>query len=389
MSQHVKQHPAILCFRAFDMRDRFPEPVETFEEALVLLQSDRAYLPEMISDIVCYLRSGKSLTIPHEFYLQKKKVFSAIEDASRWVHERDTDSGFSLSTGIANPELPIDEQIQEAWAATETCVVPSSDNEHVITRVNKWLNTEIHSLMMEALELINRETLESTNDNASHDHNAAAQVKPSDADEKCLAKSNAHPTMEVSTPTDADHGESVHVDDDTIAWFKARFDDQKNPKRWVITSRDCVLTDITGNAYFDVVNHLWVSRISDATCIKDKAIAEAIVASFGEERYADVIEHFVSQKELAKAAIKLESDPAVIYYHSKTDTYLYEERNRFSDYPSHALIALSNPDQFTLLKRSPGETQLFVSIPDCAMDELALAWCKHRHLVADASVSDD
>ena len=25
-------HPDILCFRAFDMRDHFPEPVETFEK---------------------------------------------------------------------------------------------------------------------------------------------------------------------------------------------------------------------------------------------------------------------------------------------------------------------------------------------------------------------
>ena len=91
MRHHIKQHPAIICFRAFDMRDRFPEPVETFEEALMLLQSDRAFLPEMISDIVCYLRSGRSLTIPHEFYLQEKKMFSSIEEASCWVHERESE----------------------------------------------------------------------------------------------------------------------------------------------------------------------------------------------------------------------------------------------------------------------------------------------------------
>jgi hypothetical protein len=83
---------------------------------------------------------------------------------------------------------------------------------------------------------------------------------------------------------------------------------------------------------------------------------------------------------LAKTAIHLENDPAVIHYHTETDTYLYEERNYFSDYESHAMISLSNPDQFTIQKNHPAPCQLYVSIPDIAMDELATAWCKHRNI---------
>lgn len=381
MTQRVKQHKDILCFRAFDMRDRFPEPVETFEAALALLQSDRAYLPEMAGEIVCYLKTGQSITIPYDFYLKKKKVFASIEDATRWVNEREHDEWTFLGLNIANPELPIDEQIQEAYAATETCIVGSSENEQVCMQVNAWLDTAIDSLLQETLN----ETIENTQD----DPNTAAQDKSPDVQVESLAPPISHEISDTYDPESSDVGDFQGVDEETIAWFKARVDDQKNPKRWVITSRDCVLTDITGNAYFDVVNHLWVSRISDATCIKDKAIAESIVTSFGEARYAYVIEHYVSQKELAKAAIKLESDPAVIYYHAKTDTYLYEERNRFSDYPSHALISLTNPDQYTLQKSSPGTAQLFVSIPDAAMDQIALAWCKHRYIAADSRESDD
>ena len=127
----------------------------------------------------------------------------------------------------------------------------------------------------------------------------------------------------------------------------------------------------------------WTSKITEATCIKDQGIAEAIIESFGENSYASVVQHFISQRELAKTAIKLINDPAVIHYHSQTDTYLYEERNYFSEYEAHAMISLSNPDQFTIQKNHPAPCQLYVSIPDIVMDELAKAWCKHRKIEGD------
>ncbi|RRR77304.1 MAG: hypothetical protein EI684_01655 [Candidatus Viridilinea halotolerans] len=62
----------IFAYRVFDLRDRFPEPVETFREALACLQSDRAYLPELSGDIVAYVRGGYAITIPASLYLRRK-----------------------------------------------------------------------------------------------------------------------------------------------------------------------------------------------------------------------------------------------------------------------------------------------------------------------------
>lgn len=356
------QNSHILCFRAFDMRDHFPSPVETFRQALELLQSDKAYLPEESSEIVCYLKNGVSLKIPQSFYCINVPRFNSEDEAIEWLSARNTDSdnrsswtGFGLT--IADPNLPIVEQIQEALAYSDREIISSSENDRVCAEVNEWLNQSIDSLINLEPEDIEPNVLERLRDaankyNLDNDLNTPLSHEEIERNEKEIKE--------------------------TIAFFKAGFEDLKNPKRWVITSRDCALTDITGNAYFDVVNNNWVSRISDATCIKDKQIANAIIGSFGEDSYADVIEHFVSQKELAKSAIKIENDPAVIFYHPESDTYLYEEINRFSDYKTHALIALTNPDQFTIQRNYPAPNQLFVSIPDTVMDALSLSWNKHR-----------
>lgn len=358
MSHSFKQHSNILCFRAFDMRDRFPEPVATFEEALELIQSEKAYLPEMSSEIVCYLKSGEWIKVPNTFFLYEEKNFASIEEATQWVNERAKDIKPLLGAAIANPELSLEEQIKEAMQSAETLVVPASENLRVCNEVNEWLNKTIDGLPEES----------------------SNEVKPQKNKHLSEVLENYKSTLP-NEPLSAEELEKKQKDDNgTLLLFKTRFDDLKNPKRWVITSRDCALTDITGNAYFDVVNDHWTSRISDATCIKDQNIAEAIITSFGEDSCASLIEHFVTQKELAKTAIKMESEPTVIHYHTETDTYLYEEHNLFSDYETHALISLSNPEQFTIQKNHPASCQLYVSIPDIAMDELATAWCKHRKI---------
>lgn len=59
----------VFAYRAFDMHDRFPQPLETFQEALECLQSDRAYLAEESGKIIAYLRGGYALTIPSHFFL--------------------------------------------------------------------------------------------------------------------------------------------------------------------------------------------------------------------------------------------------------------------------------------------------------------------------------
>ncbi len=356
------QHTNILCFRSFDMRDHFPEPVETFMQALELLQSDRAYLPEESSEIVCYLKNGETLKIPQSFYCIDVPRFNSESEAREWLLERNEDignepswAGFGLA--IANASLSIDEQIMKALAYSDKEIISSTENDRVYEEVNAWLNQSIDAL---------------------------TNVKPSDVGSNNLgrlrvAAKKYYLDNDLNAPLSSEEIEKNAKElKETIAFFKAGFEDLKNPKRWVITTRDYALSGITGNAYFDVVNNNWLSKISDAACIKDKQIADAIIGSFGEDSFASVIEHFVSQKELAKSAIKIENDPAVIFYHPESETYLYEEINRFSDYKTHALISLTNPVQFTIQRNHPGQNQLFVSIPDIAMDALALAWSNHR-----------
>lgn len=59
----------IFAYRAIDLRDRFPQPLESFREALECLQSDRSYMAAMSGEIIAYLRGGYALTI------QARQVF--------------------------------------------------------------------------------------------------------------------------------------------------------------------------------------------------------------------------------------------------------------------------------------------------------------------------
>jgi len=318
-------HPEILCFRAFDMRDHFPQPIATFREALELLQSDRAYLPEDSAQITCYLKSGESIQIPDSFYLKEVPRFQNEDEARKWVLQRmdEIESGTSLpifGLVITDPKLPIEDQVKEALAYSDTEVIDPSENDRVCAEVNDWLNGAISAM-----------------------------------------------------PANRN-------DDDFVDFIKAAHAKQNNPARWVITCRDYGLTDVCGNAYFDMVNGVWVPDISDASCVQERAIADAVVASFDPECLVSVVQHFISQKELAKTAIKFEQDPKVITYHPDTETYLYQEHNFFSDFESHAMISMRNPEQFAIEKVIAGSEQLLVSIPDTAMDEVAIAWCQHRKL---------
>ncbi|MGP9536211.1 hypothetical protein [Halomonas sp. AOP42-E1-30] len=60
----------VFAYRVFDLRDRFPQPLETFRQALECLQSDNAYLPDMSGEIVAYLRGGRALPIPEHFFIR-------------------------------------------------------------------------------------------------------------------------------------------------------------------------------------------------------------------------------------------------------------------------------------------------------------------------------
>jgi hypothetical protein len=362
-------HPEILCFRAFDMRDHFPQPVETFREALELLQSDRAYLPEEIAQITCYLKSGESIQIPDSFYWKEVPRFQNEDGARKWVLRRmnEIQRGASLpifGLVIADPKLPVEDQVKEALAYSDTELIDPSENDRVCAEVNDWLNASISAMPGSRTDDAKAERLIRMR--------AALNDLPS-ANQECEDSGDSYDLEEHTFDENP-------KDNDFVDFIKTAHAKQNNPARWVITSRDYGLTDVCGNAYFDMVNGIWGPDISDASCIQERAIADAVVASFDPECLVSVVQHFISQKELAKTAIKLEQDPKIITYHPDTQTYLYQEHNVFSDFESHAMISMRNPEQFAIEKVTAGSEQLFVSIPDTAMDEIAIAWCKHRKL---------
>ncbi|WP_051530407.1 MbcA/ParS/Xre antitoxin family protein [Halomonas halodenitrificans] len=67
----------VFAYRAIDLRDRFPQPLESFREALECLQSDRSYMAAMSGEIIAYLRGGYSLTIPDEFFIRRSGEIDA------------------------------------------------------------------------------------------------------------------------------------------------------------------------------------------------------------------------------------------------------------------------------------------------------------------------
>lgn len=99
---------SVFAYRAFDLRDRFPQPLATFRQALECLQSDDAYLPDMSGEIVAYLRGGRAFHIPEHFFIRQ--------------------SGNSCA------------------------VVPSKENDQVCEAVEAWLRDALLKDMKDALD---------------------------------------------------------------------------------------------------------------------------------------------------------------------------------------------------------------------------------------------
>tara|TARA_A100001518_G_scaffold1067_1_gene904 strand:+ start:50 stop:688 length:639 start_codon:yes stop_codon:yes gene_type:complete len=113
-SDHTHQHDPlerIFAYRAFDLRDRFPQPLETFRQALECLQSDNAYLPDMSGEIVAYMRGGRAVLIPEHLFIRQAgnsasvvqknendRVCNAVEAWLRETLSRENEDTVSAST---------------------------------------------------------------------------------------------------------------------------------------------------------------------------------------------------------------------------------------------------------------------------------------------------
>lgn len=107
----------IFAYRAIDLRDRFPQPLESFREALECLQSDRSYMAAMSGEIIAYLRGGYSLTIPDEFFIRRSGEIDAAlvspdkndevcANVQAWLREMLTRPDVDTTKGVPAEERP-------------------------------------------------------------------------------------------------------------------------------------------------------------------------------------------------------------------------------------------------------------------------------------------
>lgn len=174
----------IFSYRAIDLRDRFPQPLETFREALECLQSDRSYMAAMSGEIIAYLRGGYALTIPDHFFIHRSSEIDATlvppeendavcEEVEAWLrttlttHEKDLpeavpleDRPYSLNQLLKQCDLlaPHPEELrnwQEMPDAGRDVVEYLSDNdvwgaaERVFgdkEKAQRWMKTPLRQL---------------------------------------------------------------------------------------------------------------------------------------------------------------------------------------------------------------------------------------------------
>ena len=236
----------ILAFRAIDMRLHFPEPLNSFRDALEALQSDRAYLPEMSGEIICYLKNGQSISIPEHFFLVKVPHFETKEKAEAWVLERQKRIKNVCSSSLegmllADYNQPIIDQINEAFTGEETEVINVSENDRVCREAGAWLRAAIS-----ALPLVETK------------HKASTLALSSDEQDFKLVEGD-------------------------IEAFRLMFAKINDPHRWIIMSNTEVARASPGIAYLDLIHGQWSTSINNATPIKDLKIANAILETLDTE----------------------------------------------------------------------------------------------------------
>ena len=151
---HTQADPLdhVFAFRAFDFRNRFPDPLPSFRAALECLQSEDAYLPDVDAEITAHLKDGRSIAIPNSFFWVEHKRFGSLAEAQSWVQARQekaaTGSALDRLFGsqIANPDDPLEKQVRDAMARTFTKMVSKADNDAVCASVEHWLREAIRAL---------------------------------------------------------------------------------------------------------------------------------------------------------------------------------------------------------------------------------------------------
>ncbi len=142
----------VFAFRAFDFRNRFPDPLPNFRAALECLQSEDAYMPDVDAQVRAYLKDGRSIAIPNSFFWVEQEHFASLAEAQSWVQARQIraakGSPLDRLAGslVANPDDPIEKQVRDVVAKTFTKMVSKTDNEAVCASAESWLREAIRAL---------------------------------------------------------------------------------------------------------------------------------------------------------------------------------------------------------------------------------------------------
>lgn len=219
----------ILCFRVFDLRDRFEMPYATFDQALAALQSDSAYMPEESGEIKCYLKTGEAISIPEHFFIGSQRRFANRDEAVAWVMNRDKEikegRAWRAMFGmlIADPSAPVAEQIEQAMDANYPHLIEADQNPIVCEKVASWLDAAIDALNPRQKRYSLEELLAQCDPYMAH------------ADELCTLL--PHEIDAVANPSDSTTTHEIT----TVCWMIARQID--NETTYYDISGDCWLVD--------------------------------------------------------------------------------------------------------------------------------------------------
>jgi hypothetical protein len=162
--------------------------------------------------------------------------------------------------------------------------------------------------------------------------------------------------------------------------FKKMFEQVCGRSRWFIASNHAYTEQSGDVCYLDVSNNEWISDVQKATGFKQSYLANIVCDGLDRDLKARIVEFEVSNEYTATNSIKIEVDRQVIGHHEPSQTFLYQCVGMEALDPCSVLLHVKDTKETFLDISELGGKSVTVGLTPDAMDELAIAWCKHRKL---------
>src|SRR5690554_6669471 len=118
-----------IAFRIVDPHESSLYSFPIFRQALEALQNEMAVMPEWSGVISACLKDGRSIEIPRAFFVAEERRFTTRDQAEAWVIDRlkaiEKRGGSTGARGhlVANPDDPLDKQVDEAYSTMVSRIV--------------------------------------------------------------------------------------------------------------------------------------------------------------------------------------------------------------------------------------------------------------------------